>query len=742
MAFLITNPVGTDVTYGWSKNGLVSGIEVTTQVPLLEDYNGEPLQKDKPYYVFFKYDFDSDFRAESVQTFIDKSETGGVIPGINKVLDAENIATIPLILKNGGLFTGKGKDEDGNDIRLKLDLEPAPLKGAYGVPVVEQNSKVSYFMSLEDLKSRLQGDVVQVPTTDPGPPVAVAIPEIVISSGENLNIVLPAFTKADGTPYPYTIAYAVAGQPSGFSFTPTFRRFSGSKTTSVETTWPVVLEGVVGEGLQQGTKISTTFNLRVLAAVAQTFPQPSIAPISAINATQGQPLTVALTVSYEPGVTLKAGKFRAKVALPTGVSVGDDSGVISGIPVSSGTFSSTIEFTDVDGQKTEVTFQVIVAAAPVSANILAATYTWDVNTQAATWFFKLQNVTKAELGVQTPSGIVRLGQYNGKSLSTDPASADFRLTLESGSFDDGHNWKGGFYPFSLSPLNGGLGKGEKEKLYLWLNNSGTPVIFWVITDPATNKGLTPLLTTEPSGGTSTGNPPIPPPVDPQSITVGQSFRHEFKLFTDQDAGDVVSYPEIKGAPAGITAEFDENAQKLVVRGTAQQAGTFTISFTGQDLTGNRGYLYINYTAVAATNQITAIYRKFSISTSGIIIGGGSGGGGTGGTATFGRVSFEAVVSGTQTIEVNANRSTLPNNTEWSEITRGSNGRFGFEFGQLNGGETLTIRFRIKGQTAEIILTHTVATPLANNSTAEVKAWPAEAPAIGYTERIISTWTIN
>lgn len=219
MAFLITNPVGTDVTYGWSKNGLVSGIEVTTQVPLLEDYNGEPLQKDKPYYVFFKYDFDSDFRAESVQTFIDRTDGAGAL-SLQKTTETGNKTTVTVFLEGGAtikrLFVSDAPSLDGDEPFYLLGIS----KITDEIKVIEPSEGVAYL----DLETT-------APAPDNQPPDLPAGGYSDITSTRNvaLNLAaLPQMTDPEGS----RISYSFGGLPPGVTISPSTLLPAGVPTTA------------------------------------------------------------------------------------------------------------------------------------------------------------------------------------------------------------------------------------------------------------------------------------------------------------------------------------------------------------------------------------------------------------------------------------------------------------------------------------------------------------------------------
>lgn len=636
--------------------------------------------------------------------------------GINVPLDIDPKAVIEIKAHGGLEVIGKGKNDKG-DIRLRLDLEDLPATGKFSPMLISDDSKIAFRASFAEFMALATGAKEQTPDLDPGPPVAPEIADIVISSGAGLNITLPAFTKTDGTKYPYTISYAVETPPAGFAFSGASRRLSGTRTVAEETTWPLVLVGTVGPGLQVDTVVRKPFNLRVLAAPVTQKPQPTVTQISALTLVQGQTTPLQAEVSYGNGVT-QTGTWSA-AGLPNGLSIDPATGKFPGFPTLPGEYYVTLTWTDSDGQTDDMQFTMVVAPNPVNAWLKGIFVRIDVNTGGVDIFIQTENTSAVLVAFRTLDSTVYTGNAaNGSQTGTDPVGAGHFQSAVPSTGNAEFNFRAGFYAFSLNPRTGGLAGGKAYAVDVKRPGDTASEDFFFYYNPVQNTPITPLLTEAPTAGTGT-NQLVPPNVGTVPVIVGQTISKRIADFNGWQSGEVKSF-SYSGVPTGVSISLDTNTNEFVLSGSAAAAGNSTIGVVATGDKGSQGSFSFNLSATVAASQITAIYRRFYASGQGIIIGGS---GNMGGIITYGNVSFEAVVSGTQIVEVNANRSTLPVNTDWTDITKGSNGRFGFVFGQLNGGETLTIKFRIKGQTSEIVQTYTVLSPLAANSIVETLVWP-------------------
>lgn len=627
--------------------------------------------------------------------------------GINVPLDIDPKAVIEIKAHGGLEVIGKGKNDKG-DIRLRLDLEPLPATGKFSPLLISDDSKIAFRASFAEFMALATGAKEQTSDADPGLPVAPEIADIVISSGAALNITLPAFTKADGTKYPYTISYAVETPPAGFSFSGASRRLSGTRTVAEETTWPLVLVGTVGPGLQADNVVRKPFNLRVLAAPVTQKPQPTVTQISALTLVQGQTTQLQAQVSYGNGVT-KTGTWSA-AGLPSGLSIDPATGKFPGFPTLPGEYYVTLTWTDSDGQTDDMQFTMVVAPNPVNAWLKGIFVRIDVNTGGVDIFIQTENTNAVLVAFRTLDSTVYTGNAaNGSQTGTDPNGAGHFQAAVPSTGNAEFNFRAGFYAFSLNPRTGGLGGGKAYAVDVKRPGDTTSEDFFFYYNPVQNTPITPLLTEAPTAGTGT-NQLVPPNVGTVPVLVGQTISKRIADFNGWLSGEVKSF-SYSGVPTGVAISFDTATSEFVVSGSAPSAGTSAIGVVATGDKGSQGSFSFNLSATVAVSQITAIYRKITVAGSTV------------------NISFEAVVSGSQVVEVQPSRASLPPDTDWYDVQKNGVGKFGFMFGNVVAGDTVTIKFRIKGQTIEIPLSYSVLSPLAANSTVEALVWP-EVPKQG------------
>lgn len=714
----LNNPVF-DANYEFGISAIDSIAAIIGPQPGNEwlDFNGADFVEGAKYYLWWRIG-GTDWKADQRQPIIYVTGEKKSTPGINQVLGVDPRAVVEFKAHGGLEVIGKGKNADGTDIRFRLDLERLPATGTFAPLLVDESSKIGYLATFAEFMALASGDVTQTPAADPGPPVSVAIADIVISSGETLNISLAAFTKSDGTPYPYTVSYNLEGTPAGFYFNTGSMRLSGSKTVAQETTWPLVLVGTVGPGLQAGTVVRRPFNLKVLAAVvAPSFPQPTITQIAAVSIVQGQTTNLQLYVTYPGGIT-KTGTWSIS-GLPSGLSINPATGKFPGAPTTPGEYVVTANWRDSDNQTDDMQFAMTITANPVNAWLLAAFFRIDVNTGGVDIFMRIASGTSAVL---VAFEALDSTNYTGNSATgsptgTDSGGAGYWGTAVPSTDISEFNFRAGFYPFSISPKTGGLGAGKSYVVYIKRPGDPSAEDFFFYFNPVQNTPVTPLLTEEPEEGAGT-NQLAPPSVGPQSLIAGTAVSKQFDGFTGWLSGETKAFA-YSGIPSGVTFAYNTTTGKFDFAALTTGALDATIGVVATGSLGSYGSFSFQVTSTVALSSITTIYRKFFPSSSI----------GVGGVITsYGNVSFEAVVAGNQIVQYQASNSALPPDTTWyDQPTKNSAGRYGFTFGQLTGGETLTIKFRLKGQTAEIPLTYTVLSPLTNNSTAEIQVYPNGVP---------------
>ena len=612
-AIIITEPLGSTIVYGISRNGTVAGIEDISYTPIIETYLSKPLENGE-YYVFsmdsaYQTEFDSSTGKKFlIKDGIDKAVTW------HDTLKVDPIAKIAPTMQVGATIIGKGKDDKGRDIRFLQDLEEAPEQGEYAVEVVEKNSKASFWMSISRLFSIGNGESTQTPVTDPGLPVAPSYNAITLSSGQQLNTTLARFTKSDGTPYPYPIAYRLENLLSGFTFSAGTLNLTGNRTTATEVTATVAIVGTVVAGPWQGAEVRATFTMTVLAAPVTQLPQPTVivgisnAPISAITITQGQTNSLQATVSYPNGLS-KGGVFSA-TGLPTGLTINPVTGTFPNAPTTPGVYPVTVTFTDTDNQTGSYNLIITVAAAPVTTWLGGMFINTDVNTRTAELLLQVASGTTSVLvAFKAVDNTIYVGKgNNGVSVTTDSSGAGYFQTADAIIGGGEFNEKAVFYPTSFSPITNGLALGKAYQVFVKRPGDSSPQTGYFFFDPTTNQNAAPLLSSPPSGGAGS-NVLKTPVVAPQTVSAGKPFEVRFKRFWGAQAGETITYT-YPGLPTGVTITQDNTADEFVVSGTYSVIGSFTVSIVGTGSLGSYGALNVPFTAIQEATVIERLGISF------------------------------------------------------------------------------------------------------------------------------------
>lgn len=165
-----------------------------------------------------------------------------------------------------------------------------------------------------------------------------------------------------GTPYRTTltvargtkpIAWSVSAGalPAGLTLNPSSGLISGTPTATGTASFTV-------KATDAGKQVAT----RALK-IAVAAPAPSIAPASLPAASLGAPYRAQLTGS---GSTAPYAWSVSAGALPAGLTLSPSSGLISGVPTTTGTVSFTVALSGGDAQRTTRAYSVKVEAAPLS----------------------------------------------------------------------------------------------------------------------------------------------------------------------------------------------------------------------------------------------------------------------------------------------------------------------------------------------------------------------------------------
>jgi uncharacterized repeat protein (TIGR01451 family) len=218
---------------------------------------------------------------------------------------------------------------------------------------------------------------------------------------------------------PFTWSISTGALPAGLALNASTGLLSGTPTASGTFTFTVrVLDA-------SGQAVTKSVTLVIAAAPAVVFTAPSGEVGVAYS---GQPTTTGGTAPFT--WTISAG------ALPSGVSINASTGLISGTPTASGSFSVTITATDSFGQTSNKTTTLVIAAQPAftttppPAGRVGAAYTttFDVTGGVApfTWAISAGS-TPAGLSFNTGTGVL-----SGTPTTTGSTSFTVRVTDANG----------------------------------------------------------------------------------------------------------------------------------------------------------------------------------------------------------------------------------------------------------------------------------------------------------------------
>lgn len=254
------------------------------------------------------------------------------------------------------------------------------------------------------------------------PPVITSPTNAVGKQGHSFNFTISATGTAP-------ITFGATGLPDGLSVNSTNGLISGVPTVAGD--FDIVL---------YATNAAQTTVGNLLLTLADDIP----AITSATNAagTQGQAFTYTITATNDPAV------FSA-VSLPTGLSVDTNSGIISGVPLLSGSFPITIGAANAYGSDSETLTLTLASGAPTITSSLA------------------ENGTQGQ-----PLSYTITTLNNAVSFTAVPLPDGLNLNASSGVIS-GVPLVSGSFPVNIGAMNA---FGSDSKTLTFNLTSGVPVI--------------------------------------------------------------------------------------------------------------------------------------------------------------------------------------------------------------------------------------------------------------------------
>ncbi|OIN56146.1 hypothetical protein BLX24_26045 [Arsenicibacter rosenii] len=432
-----------------------------------------------------------------------------------------------------------------------------------------------------------------------------------------------AFTDPDGGP----LSYSATGLPTGVGINPATGVISGTPTQSGS--FPIIVSATD----PQGSSVSTGFTLVVTPAN-----QPPV-----VNGTLTSPQFATVNTTF---LTNTSGVFTdpdggplsySATGLPTGLSIGNTNGIISGAPSVSGTFPITVTASDPQGANASASFTLVVApqTTPNQAPVLTGTPL--ANPQSGTVGVAFSTTTAGAftdpdggplsftatglpngVSINPATGVIsgtptQSGSFPVVVIASDPqggaASTGFTLNIAPSNqapvlvggginspqsatvaqafvtptayaFNDPD---GGPLSFTATGLPAGLGINSTNGIISGVPSvSGVFAVTVTATDPA-SASVSSVFILNVSPQAATNQAPVlsgTPLANPQSGTVGVAFSTTTAgAFTDPDGGPL-SFTAT-GLPTGLSI----NPTTGVISGSPTQSGSFPIVVTAMDPQG-------------------------------------------------------------------------------------------------------------------------------------------------------------
>lgn len=237
----------------------------------------------------------------------------------------------------------------GEQMELVFQAFAPSQAGIYNFQWQLNQQAVGFFGQMSANVSITVGDASQpAPVSISGPSSVSAV------KGTSLTVSL---TAAGGTP-PYTWSVVTGALPGGISLNPATGALTG--TPNAEGSFAATVQ--VTDSRSQTAQKALTFTVTVPAA-----PPLEITTSTLPGATKG--------VSFSQQLNATGGKqpytwTMTSGALPGGVNIAAATGIISGTPNATGSFSFTVTATDADSRTASRALSIIVAAPPVSVSAI------------------------------------------------------------------------------------------------------------------------------------------------------------------------------------------------------------------------------------------------------------------------------------------------------------------------------------------------------------------------------------
>ena len=410
----------------------------------------------------------------------------------------------------------------------------------------------------------------------------------------DVGVVYSQTLAATGGTVPYTWSISVGALPTGLTIGPSTGTISGTPTVAGTYSFTVLLTDSVG-----GT---ATKALSILIRVAPTITTTAL-PAGDVGVVYSK--TLVATGGLTPYTwSISAG------ALPTGLSLGASTGVISGTPTVAGTYSFTVLLTDSVGGTATKALSIIINVVPtitttslgggdvgvVYSQTLGATggtlpYTWSISVGALPNGLSIGASTGTISGTPTVAGTysftVKLTDATGgvatKALTINIRSAPTITTASLAGGDVGVAYSrtlaatGGWTPYTWSISAGSLPTGLSL-------NSATGVISGTPTTAGTYSFTVKL--TDSVGGVATKALSITirpaPTITTTSLPNGRILRTYSATLTATGGWTPYTWSISAGAlPNGLTL----NSATGVISGRPTRLGTFSFTVRLTDSVG-------------------------------------------------------------------------------------------------------------------------------------------------------------